>query len=117
MLRICWPQKNQHSWPETITSFRNLKTLRFDVIKIDGQFAVDLEDSVENQTFIQSLVKLAGLSGARTVVDRVFDDASSTMLHEWGVDYLQVFAYGRPRKTLPWTVDRPATEDAMEEAS
>ncbi|MEN0040579.1 MAG: EAL domain-containing protein [Pseudomonadota bacterium] len=93
------------------TSFRNLKTLRFDVIKIDGQFAVDLEDNVENQIFIQSLVKLASLSGARTVVEWVEDDATATMLHEWGVDYLQGYAYGRPRKALPWPIDRPAEEE------
>ncbi|EFL87998.1 bifunctional diguanylate cyclase/phosphodiesterase [Ahrensia sp. R2A130] len=97
------------------TSFRTLKALPFDVIKIDGQFAVDLEHSVENQTFIQSLVKLASLYGARTVVEWVEDDETAKMLREWGVDYLQGFAYGRPRKLLPWPIDRPAEEAAVPE--
>ena len=39
------------------TSFRNLKSLDFDIIKVDGQFVNDLKSHHENQMFIRSLVQ------------------------------------------------------------
>ncbi len=86
------------------TSFRNLKSLPFDIIKVDGQFVEDLETSVENQSFIRALVDLARLFDARTVVEWVEDTKTAEMLHDWGVDYLQGFKYGEPQRDLPWAV-------------
>ena len=85
------------------TAFRNLKELDFDIIKIDGQFATDLVSSTENQEFIRSLVRLAGLFEAKTVVEWVEDFASAETLYEWGVDYLQGFYFGKATTTLPWS--------------
>ena len=88
------------------TSFRNLKSLPFDIIKVDGQFVDNLEGSHENQRFIKALVDLASLFDAQTVVEWVEDDNTTDLLREWGVDYLQGFKFGRPRREMPWpTVD------------
>ena len=86
------------------TSFRNLKRLPFDLIKVDGQFANNLSSSTENQKFIKALVDLAGLFDAKTVVEWVEDDETSTLLQNWGVDYLQGYAFGKPTSELPWPV-------------
>lgn len=86
------------------TSFRNLKSLAFDIIKVDGQFANDLENSQENQKFIKALVDLASLFDAQTVVEWVEDDPTSHLLCDWGVNYLQGFKFGKPQKELPWPV-------------
>lgn len=89
------------------TSFRNLKSLPFDIIKVDGQFACDLHNNAENQTFIRALTDLAGLFGAKIVVEWVEDQETAELLAEWGVDYLQGFAFGQPSNELPWpTVDQ-----------
>ena len=85
------------------TAFRNLKELDFDIIKIDGQFATDLVSSRENQEFIRSLVRLAKLFDAKTVVEWVEDFASAETLYEWGVDYLQGFYFGKAQDTVPWS--------------
>ena len=84
------------------TSFRNLKSLPFDIIKIDGQFMDNLENSLENQSFIKALVGLAKLYDAETVVEWVEDENSVQLLDDWGVTYLQGFAFGRPQRKLPW---------------
>ena len=84
------------------TAFRHLKDLPFDIIKIDGQFCADLVASRENGEFIRSLVRLAKLFEAKTVVEWVEDYASAETLYEWGVDYLQGFFFGRAEDRIPW---------------
>jgi diguanylate cyclase (GGDEF)-like protein len=87
------------------TSFRNLKSLPFDIIKVDGQFVDNLESSQENQKFIKALVDLASLFDAQTVVEWVEDDITTDLLCDWGVDYLQGFKFGKPQRELPWPVE------------
>ncbi len=99
------------------TSFRNLKSLPFDIIKVDGQFVEDLETSVENQSFIRALVDLARLFHAQTVVEWVEDTKTAELLHDWGVDYLQGFKYGEPQRDLPWAVVGKASSDSERQAS
>ncbi len=84
------------------TSFKNLKSLPFDIIKVDGQFADNLGGSHINQSFIKALVDLAQLFNAETVVEWVEDESTATLLRDWGVDYLQGFQFGQPSATLPW---------------
>ncbi len=85
------------------TSFRNLKSLPFDIIKVDGQFVRNLASSNENQSFIRALVDLAGLFDAQVVVEWVEDEATARLLADWGVDLLQGFHYGAPEMTVPWS--------------
>ncbi|MEM1040390.1 MAG: GGDEF domain-containing protein [Pseudomonadota bacterium] len=84
------------------TSFRNLKSLPFDIIKIDGQFAHNISNSIENNGFIKALVDIANLFGVKTVVEWVEDAETAKALKELGVDYLQGFAFGQPSSDLPW---------------
>ena len=81
------------------TSFRNLKELDFDIIKIDGHFARNLDVNAENRSFIKSLVELASLFNARTVVEWVEDDSTAQDLQSWGVDLLQGYKFGKPSRT------------------
>ncbi len=84
------------------TSFRNLKGLPFDIIKVDGQFVDNLKTSTENQSFIKALVDLAKLFDAKTVVEWVEDVETANMLRDWGVDYLQGYRFGQPQRQNPW---------------
>ena len=84
------------------TSFRNLKGLPFDIIKVDGQFVDNLKTSHENQSFIKALVDLAKLFNAKTVVEWVEDDETANLLRDWGVDYLQGYSFGQPQRENPW---------------
>ena len=84
------------------TSFRNLKGLPFDIIKVDGQFVDNLKTSNENQSFIKALVDLAKLFDAKTVVEWVEDVETANLLRDWGVDYLQGYRFGEPQRQNPW---------------
>ena len=83
------------------TSFRSLKVLPVDIIKIDGSFAVDLDQNPQNQIFIQSLVMIAKAIGAQTVVEWVDGPEAAKLLADWEIDYLQGYGIGKPVMELP----------------
>jgi len=99
------------------TSFSNLKQLPVDIIKLDGQFVENLADSVENQSFIRSLIGLATVLNAKTVVEWVEDDETALLLKSWGVDYLQGYGFGAPIMAAPWTVEPCEDDQSIEQSA
>ncbi|WP_049767740.1 putative bifunctional diguanylate cyclase/phosphodiesterase [Parvibaculum lavamentivorans] len=83
------------------TSFRNLKTLDVDMVKIDGSFVIDLATNPDNQFFVRTLVDLARNFNLPTVAEWVSNEEEVVMLRNLGVEYLQGFYLGEPRMTLP----------------
>lgn len=83
------------------TSFRNLKTLDVDLVKIDGSFVIDLVNNPDNQFFVRTLVNLAHNFNLPTVAEWVSNDAEVAMLRDFGVEYLQGFHLGEPAMSLP----------------
>lgn len=77
-------------------SFRYLKHLPFDLLKIDGDFIRDLPRSPRDQMIVRALVAAAQGLGKRTVAEFVSDDATVDLLREWGVDYAQGYHLARP---------------------
>ena len=53
------------------TSFRHLKALTLDIVKIDGSFVKNLAGNVDNQLFIRNLLGLADTYGMETVAECV----------------------------------------------
>ncbi|MFN3868336.1 MAG: EAL domain-containing protein [Hyphomicrobiaceae bacterium] len=78
------------------TSFKNLKRLAVDMVKIDGAFVHNLLADTSDQVFIRTMVEIAATFGMETVAEWVADEATATMLAEAGIDYLQGFLYGMP---------------------
>jgi diguanylate cyclase (GGDEF)-like protein len=78
------------------TSFKNLKSLNVDMVKIDGAFVKDLASDTPDRAFIRTMVDLARTFGLETVAEWVGDEASARFLTEAGIDYMQGFHYGRP---------------------
>jgi diguanylate cyclase (GGDEF)-like protein len=81
------------------TSFRNLRSLQVDLLKIDGAFVQNLSESEDDRVFVRTLVDLARHLGIPTVAEWVEDERSATILADWGVDYLQGHFFGAA-KTL-----------------
>ncbi|MEX0852619.1 MAG: phosphodiesterase, partial [Bauldia sp.] len=71
------------------SSFRGLRELGVDLVKIDGGFVENLTSSRDDQVFVRTLIDLARNFGIRTVAERVQDEAAAALLAGWGVDYLQ----------------------------
>jgi diguanylate cyclase (GGDEF)-like protein len=95
------------------TSFRNLRKLGVDILKIDGAFVQHLMRSSDDRVFVQALVDLARRLGMKTVAEWVQDEASAKLLAEWGCDYLQGALIGLATLERPWgdvvPVDRRKT--------
>lgn len=84
------------------TSFRNLRKLGVDIIKIDGEFVRNLTRSEDDRTFVRTMLDLGRGLGLKTVAEWVQDEASAAMLTAWGCDYLQGDLVGRASVDRPW---------------
>jgi diguanylate cyclase (GGDEF)-like protein len=84
------------------TSFRNLRKLGVDLVKIDGAFVQNLARSEDDRAFVHTLIDLGRRLGLKTVAEWVQDEASAAMLAEWGCDYLQGMLIGLASADRPW---------------
>jgi EAL domain-containing protein (putative c-di-GMP-specific phosphodiesterase class I)/GGDEF domain-containing protein len=90
------------------TSFRQLKSLCVDMIKIDGVFVRDLLDNQDNKLFINTMLNFTRGFGLETVAECVEDGETAKLLMELGVDYMQGYYFGYPEVKPCGFVDRPA---------
>lgn len=86
------------------TSFRNLRKLGVDIVKIDGAFVQNIARSSDDRAFVQTLIDLAHRLGIKTVAEWVQDEESAALLQGWGCDYIQGRLTGLASLTKPWTV-------------
>ena len=96
------------------TSFRNLRKLGVDIVKIDGAFVQNIARSADDRAFVQTLIDLARRLGIKTVAEWVQDEEAAVMLREWGCDYIQGRLIGLASPQRPWAV---AAEAAVPAAS
>ena len=77
------------------SSFRNLRNLPIDYLKIDGAFARNLAESPDDRFFIRTLIDLAKNLNIPTIAEWVEDEATAAALTEWGVDLFQGHLFGK----------------------
>jgi diguanylate cyclase (GGDEF)-like protein len=93
----------------SVSSFRSLKVLEPDFLKIDGSFSERLASNSDNQYFIRSLIEMAEKFGIKTIAEWVQTEEDADYLRQWGVDYLQGNLFGSASMALPWmTPEREA---------
>ena len=83
------------------TSFRNLRRLGVDIVKIDGAFVQNVACSLDDRVFVRSLADLARHLGLTTVAEWVEDEETRRLLRDWGVDLLQGRLVGMPELHQP----------------
>jgi diguanylate cyclase (GGDEF)-like protein len=93
------------------TSFRNLRRLGVDMIKIDGAFVQNLPRSEDDRVFVRTLIDLGRSLGLTTVAEWVQDDEGAGMLAEWGCNYLQGALIGRASLERPWAATPTPSAD------
>lgn len=96
------------------TTFRHLKSLTVDVVKIDGSFVKGIRNSKENQLFIRNLLSLAKTFGLETIAECVETAEEADYLAEEGVELLQGYYFGKPTLEPLWKGD---PSDALAAAS
>lgn len=84
------------------TSFRNLRKLGVDIVKIDGAFVQNIVRSSDDRAFVQTLIDLAHRLDIKTVAEWVQDEESAALLRGWGCDYIQGRLTGLATLTRPW---------------
>lgn len=84
------------------TSFRNLRKLGVDIVKIDGAFVQNLRRSEDDRAFVHTLIDLARRLGLETVAEWVQDEESAAILADWGCGYIQGALVGRATVERPW---------------
>lgn len=85
------------------TSFRNLRKLGVDIVKIDGAFVQNIARSADDRAFVQTLIDLARRLQIKTVAEWVQDEEAAVMLREWGCDYIQGRLIGLASPQRPWS--------------
>jgi diguanylate cyclase (GGDEF)-like protein len=78
------------------TSFKNLKHLNVDMVKIDGAFVKNLADDTSDQIFVKTMIELANKFKMETVAEWVGDERAAQFLRNAGITYMQGYYYGRP---------------------
>jgi len=104
----------------SVSSFRSLKALEPDFLKIDGSFNERLANDSDNQYFVRSLIEMAEKFGVKTIAEWVQTEEDADYLRQWGVDYLQGNLFGAANVEIPWTrrvdtADRASLADDVTE--
>lgn len=84
------------------TSFRQLKSLSVDRVKIDGAYVRGLPERSENLLFIKTLLEFNNSYGLESVAECVETGEMAKILMETGVDYMQGYYFGRATTEKPW---------------
>ena len=87
------------------TSFRQLKSLSVDMVKIDGAFVRDLVDNADNRFFVKTLLDFTNGFGLKAVAEFVETGEIAKMLMELGVEYMQGYYFGKPENVRGWIDD------------
>lgn len=88
-----------------VSSFRYLKNLPVDYVKIDGSFVKDIADDPINYAMVRSINEIAQLMGKKTIAEFVENDEILAHLRTIGVDYAQGFGIGRPTPLSFYKID------------
>lgn len=84
------------------TSFKHMKSLTVDVVKIDGAFITNIDDSQENQMFVRTLLGLVDGFGLKSVAECIETKEEADTLTSEGASYLQGWYFGKPEIDPDW---------------
>lgn len=84
------------------TSFRQLKTLSVDIVKIDGAFIKDIAENPDSRLFVKTLLEFTQAYGLESVAEFVETGEIAKILMDLGVDMLQGYYFGKPQNFRSW---------------
>lgn len=84
------------------TSFRNLRKLGINCVKIDGAFVASFHSNPDDRHFVKALLELARHMNLTTIAEWVPSEEVAVVLAELGCDYLQGDHTGPASDARPW---------------
>jgi len=80
------------------TSFKLMRDLQFDYVKLDGSLIRDLATDALGRDFVRAVAGVALAIGAEVVAEHVQNDETMEFLAGCGVEYAQGYHLGRPEE-------------------
>lgn len=77
------------------TSFKYLRVLEVDIVKIDGGFVKDMVNNAQDQLFVKHMIELCKGMGIMTIAEFVEDLPTSNLLRSLGADYGQGWLFAK----------------------
>ncbi|QTL01808.1 GGDEF and EAL domain-containing protein [Aquabacter sp. L1I39] len=90
------------------TSFRNLRGLGIDMVKIDGSFVMNMAKSPDDRTFVEAMIQLTRQLGITCVAEWVQNERTAHILASAGCHYIQGSLTGLARPLGPETAGSDA---------
>ena len=85
-----------------MASFEYLKSMPFDVVKIDGSFVKDMHEDPTDRAVIKYIHEIAELNKQETVAEYVETQEDVDALREIGITYGQGYFLGKPKPLNDW---------------
>jgi diguanylate cyclase (GGDEF)-like protein len=82
------------------SNFNYLKTLKPDLVKLDGSLIASLKANVEQERLVSLILTYAQESGIKTVAEFVSDEGLLETVRYLGFDYAQGYHVGKPQPEL-----------------
>ncbi|MCP5133110.1 MAG: EAL domain-containing protein [Gammaproteobacteria bacterium] len=98
-LKHCGSQFALDDFGSGLSSFRHLKMLPVDYLKIDGSFFKDTIGSDSDRALVTAITQMSHTLGIQTIAESVENQTVAEHLRELGVDYAQGFFFGH---AAPW---------------
>jgi EAL domain-containing protein (putative c-di-GMP-specific phosphodiesterase class I) len=84
------------------TSFRNLRKLGVDIVKIDGAFVQNIMKSDDDRAFVHTMIDLSHRLGLKAVAEWVQNEEAAKLLASLNCDFLQGALIGLASSERPW---------------
>jgi EAL domain-containing protein (putative c-di-GMP-specific phosphodiesterase class I) len=94
------------------TSFKLLKDMFFDVIKVDGGFTSKIHKDSENQVLAGAIAQMAHQLDMRSVATKVESRREARVMTRLGFTFLQGYQFGAPTISPPWDPIKRSTKAA-----
>jgi EAL domain-containing protein (putative c-di-GMP-specific phosphodiesterase class I) len=77
-------------------SFRYLRELRVDFIKIDGSYVREASRNDQGRSFVSAMRDLAASTGAETIAEMIETEADAALMRKLGISLGQGWLFGKP---------------------
>lgn len=84
------------------TSFRNLRDLPVNIVKLDGSFCRGLKHNAANQYLVRTLIDLTHKFDLKTIAEWVETPEDAEILKDCNIDLMQGNLFGEAAVALPW---------------
>lgn len=88
-----------------MSSFEYLKSLPFDVVKIDGSFVKDMHTDPSDKAVIRYIQEICQLRNQETVAEYVETQEDVDELTRIGITFGQGYHLGKPKPLTDWLID------------